>query len=198
MNIAEYLRGKYQVQTPTSMTSIEAYHFGIPWPLKNGWLAEYGDRVITSAAYTSIKISLERRAKKKAKEKAKKGAKAAFVVKVQHAPVLKAKTVTAPSVITGDFLQSYEWRKLRMQALKLHGARCQCCGASPANGAVMNVDHIKPRRLFPWLALDLNNLQVLCGECNHGKGNWDQTDWRPKEGKIYDPLDGLNEMLKSF
>jgi len=46
------------------------------------------------------------------------------------------------------------------------------------NGAVMNVDHIRPRKLFPELALDINNLQVLCHECNHGKGNWDQTDWR--------------------
>ena len=42
----------------------------------------------------------------------------------------------------------------------------------------MNVDHIKPRRLFPDLALSLDNLQVLCHECNHGKGNWDMTDWR--------------------
>lgn len=86
---------------------------------------------------------------------------------------------------TDDFLRSYEWRKLRMEALKLHGARCQCCGASPATGAVMNVDHIKPRRLFPNLALTLENLQVLCHECNHGKGNWDQTDWRPREGYFY-------------
>ena len=45
-------------------------------------------------------------------------------------------------------------------------------------GAVMNVDHIKPRRIYPDLALSLENLQVLCHECNHGKGNWDMTDWR--------------------
>lgn len=76
------------------------------------------------------------------------------------------------------FLQSYEWRRIRMVALKKHGATCQCCGASPKTGAVMNVDHIKPRKLFPELALDVNNLQVLCGVCNHGKGNWDETDWR--------------------
>lgn len=83
------------------------------------------------------------------------------------------------SYVMGDeFLQSYEWRKLRMVALTKYGARCQCCGASPANGAVMNVDHIKPRRIYPELALDIENLQVLCGECNHGKGNWDMTDWR--------------------
>ena len=27
-------------------------------------------------------------------------------------------------------------------------------------------------------ALEITNLQILCHECNHGKGNWDQTDWR--------------------
>ena len=68
-----------------------------------------------------------------------------------------------------------------MAALKRYGRVCQCCGASPATGAKMHVDHIKPRKLFPQLALDLNNLQILCHECNHGKGNWDMTDWRGRE-----------------
>ena len=81
-------------------------------------------------------------------------------------------------IVSDAFLESYEWRVLRMKALKLHGARCQCCGASPKDGAVMNVDHVKPRRHHPELALDLSNLQVLCNPCNHGKGSWDDTDWR--------------------
>ena len=81
-------------------------------------------------------------------------------------------------VASKEFLESYEWRKLRMEALKLHGARCQCCGASPRDGVVIHVDHIKPRRKFPELALELSNLQILCEVCNHGKGNWDATDWR--------------------
>jgi len=79
---------------------------------------------------------------------------------------------------SGEFLESYEWRKLRMEILLRDGARCACCGASRFEGRVMHVDHIKPRRLFPSLALDPANLQVLCDLCNHGKGNWDQTDWR--------------------
>lgn len=83
-----------------------------------------------------------------------------------------------PFEVTDAFLQSYQWRKARMQALIEHGARCQCCGASPATGAVMNVDHIKPRKTHPELALDQSNLQVLCAECNHGKGNWSVKDWR--------------------
>lgn len=87
-------------------------------------------------------------------------------------PILRAAADAA-------FLQSYEWRQLRMRVLTKRGARCECCGASPKDGVtVINVDHIKPRRDFPELALVESNLQVLCAVCNHGKGNWDQTDWR--------------------
>lgn len=43
---------------------------------------------------------------------------------------------------------------------------------------LLNVDHVKPRKFYPELALDLDNLQVLCALCNHGKGNSDATDWR--------------------
>ncbi len=87
---------------------------------------------------------------------------------------------TSTAVASDDFLNSFEWRKLRLVALKKYGRKCLCCGATPETGAVMNVDHIKPRKFYPELALDINNLQVLCHECNHGKGNWDETDWRAK------------------
>lgn len=67
-----------------------------------------------------------------------------------------------------------------MEVLKERGRRCECCGASPSDGVtVINVDHIKPRARYPELALVKANLQVLCSVCNHGKGNWDETDWRP-------------------
>ena len=78
-----------------------------------------------------------------------------------------------------SFLASFEWRRLRMEVLTERGARCECCGTSPKDGIVIHVDHIKPRRRFPELALTKANLQVLCEVCNHGKGSWDQTDWRP-------------------
>lgn len=86
--------------------------------------------------------------------------------------------MTEDFIKSKEFLQTYEWRKVRMMVLKRDGASCSCCGATPATGAVMNVDHIKSRKFFPELALDPDNLQVLCNECNHGKGNWDSTDWR--------------------
>ena len=89
----------------------------------------------------------------------------------------------APLDVAGDdFLLSYAWRKLRMEVLLEQGSTCQCCGAQASRDRVkMNVDHIKPRRLYPGLALEKSNLQVLCADCNHGKGNWDQTDWRGED-----------------
>ena len=65
-----------------------------------------------------------------------------------------------------------------MDVLVKYGARCQCCGATAKDGVTICVDHIKPRKLFPELALDINNAQILCAPCNHGKGNTNQTDWR--------------------
>jgi 5-methylcytosine-specific restriction endonuclease McrA len=75
------------------------------------------------------------------------------------------------------FYETKEWRSLRYRALKLHGARCQCCGRSPP-GVVLHVDHIKPRSKYPELELELSNLQILCEDCNLGKSNRDDTDWR--------------------
>ena len=68
--------------------------------------------------------------------------------------------------------------RLRYEALKLSNGRCQLCGSSPKDGIILNVDHIKPRKKHPELALNIDNLQVLCNVCNHGKGNTDDTDWR--------------------
>ena len=102
-------------------------------------------------------------------------------VSVANKPTKKSvRTKPSNSFEASDnFLSTYEWRRVRMQALKKYGPKCMCCGATPNEGAVMNVDHIKPRKFYPELALDVNNLQFLCHDCNHGKGNWDMTDWRP-------------------
>lgn len=76
------------------------------------------------------------------------------------------------------FYDSDEWRRLRYRVLKANNGCCQCCGVSAANGAQLHVDHVKPRSKFPELELEFTNLQVLCRDCNLGKGAWDQTDWR--------------------
>jgi hypothetical protein len=73
------------------------------------------------------------------------------------------------------FYDSWDWKQLRYKAIKKHGRHCLCCGAV---GGKIVVDHIKPLRFFWDLRLDLDNLQVLCDDCNKGKGHWDRTDWR--------------------
>lgn len=78
------------------------------------------------------------------------------------------------------FYQSWEWKKARYETILRYGNKCMCCGFE---GSIV-VDHIKPLRLYPELALDLENLQVLCRDCNMGKSYDDETDFRPKDGEL--------------
>ena len=57
--------------------------------------------------------------------------------------------------------------------------RCMRCGVTPRKRSDVNVDHIKPRKTHPHLALDFDNLQVLCRWCNKRKGNKNDADYRP-------------------
>lgn len=75
------------------------------------------------------------------------------------------------------FYDSWEWKKVRYEFLKGRERRCLCCGAGPEHGVRVVVDHIKPIRHHWDLRLDPNNLQVLCDDCNKGKGSCDETDW---------------------
>lgn len=56
-----------------------------------------------------------------------------------------------------------------------------CCGAKPPN-VIIQVDHIKPRSKYPDLAYDPKNLQVLCRDCNKGKYDRFEDDFRPESG----------------
>jgi 5-methylcytosine-specific restriction protein A len=76
------------------------------------------------------------------------------------------------------FLASPEWKTLSAKVLLRYGWKCMCCGRVPAKRSSVNVDHIKPRKFYPELALDEDNLQVLCGRCNKRKGNDHMTDYR--------------------
>lgn len=76
------------------------------------------------------------------------------------------------------FYQSDEWRKLRYEVLREQKGRCQCCGRSAKDGVVLHVDHIIPLSKDWSKRLDKNNLQVLCEDCNLGKSNTDNIDWR--------------------
>lgn len=77
-----------------------------------------------------------------------------------------------------DFYKSKKWRELRFVALRMTEGTCELCGARASDGVSLHVDHIKPRSKYPALQYDLDNLQVLCDDCNFGKSNYDETDFR--------------------
>lgn len=89
-----------------------------------------------------------------------------------------SKKAPKPSISREDFYTSQEWRRLRYRALVQHGGKCQGCGRGREHSIVIHVDHVKPISRFPHIKLEITNLQVLCEDCNLGKGAWDQTDWR--------------------
>ncbi len=76
------------------------------------------------------------------------------------------------------FYNSPEWKRLKYRVLCRYEATCMCCGASRITGAEIHVDHVLPRSKFPDLALDIDNMQVLCRDCNLAKSNIDVSDWR--------------------
>lgn len=76
---------------------------------------------------------------------------------------------------------SKDFRKLRLEVFTRDGEICGKCGAIPEKGTSLTIDHIKPVSKYPELGLDIDNLQVLCWECNQGKSNKHNTDYRIKD-----------------
>lgn len=73
------------------------------------------------------------------------------------------------------FYDTKEWRRLRAKVLQRYGHECMKCGRVPL---CPEVDHIKSRFYHPHLALEFDNLQVLCARCNDDKGI-SYADYRP-------------------
>ena len=69
-----------------------------------------------------------------------------------------------------DFYQTQEWKLLKQLVLFIYGMRCMKCRRTPKDNVLITVDHIKPRSLYPKLALKFSNMQVLCQPCNSAKG----------------------------
>lgn len=70
-----------------------------------------------------------------------------------------------------QFYSSPEWRQVRTQVIKKYGKVCSECGLRIKNNLDVTVDHIQPRSKYPALALNIENLRVLCRSCNSQKGD---------------------------
>lgn len=80
-----------------------------------------------------------------------------------------------------SFYQTREWKELRYKVLLHYGRKCLCCNSTDKP---LHVDHIKPISKYPELKLEITNLQVLCEDCNLGKSNKDETDFRKPSNKV--------------
>lgn len=58
------------------------------------------------------------------------------------------------------FFASDEWREIRYQVLTRDNGTCQLCGVTRKDGAILQVDHIKPASKYPALRLAISNLQT--------------------------------------
>lgn len=91
---------------------------------------------------------------------------------ILHAQAMREKRLS--------FYKTNNWITLRTTVYGLYGSRCMKCGSYKEEGNIANVDHIKCRKLFPELELDIRNLQVLCSTCNKNKSNYNSIDYRKR------------------
>lgn len=77
-----------------------------------------------------------------------------------------------------NFYKSVAWLKLRYEILREQDHVCALCGAAKSESTRLHVDHIRPRSKYPELELEKTNLQLLCEDCNLGKSDRYNDDWR--------------------
>ncbi len=94
------------------------------------------------------------------------------------APKRKARPL--PIMKKDEFQSSRLWQELRKKVLDFYGKTCMKC---KRHDRVMQVDHIRPKSLYPEFKLDFRNMQVLCLECNKEKGQPTE-DYRSRLDKL--------------
>ena len=139
----------------------------------------------------SESIKLYQKSLYKSRKTKKKGSKRQKKREQRQEKRLKSKPKRAD-----NFYKSKEWRALRFKALVKYGNQCMCCGRQPPD-VIIHVDHIKSRYNYPELELDINNLQILCADCNLGKSYKYNTDFRLTSDERYD-LELLKKIPERF
>ena len=71
------------------------------------------------------------------------------------------------------FYSTPVWRNIRRLVLVRDHNLCVLCGSA---GPYLQVDHIKARKKFPELALEMSNLRTLCARCHsQAASSWGRT-----------------------
>lgn len=185
MKIKDYLKMKGRKHIGAETARL----LGLEWPLQAGWGKQLMPSITPEFELKFLKsLEVPKKGSKKKKGYTPYGQKDAspnpdlsnrFPTNTEWKEI----AARAKKDANDRFFKSEEWRTVRYKVITLHNGQCAACGRSKKeHGCVMHVDHIIPRSWQPELALEISNLQLLCEDCNLGKGNRDSTDWRPKRG----------------
>lgn len=98
------------------------------------------------------------------------------------------------------FQKNKRWIAVKIEMYRLFPKVCMACGRE---SEFIEIDHVKPKSKYPYLALDIRNLQVLCKPCNQRKSNLDETDYRSEDDFLsildtYEKSPFLKTFAKSF
>ena len=172
MTLEDYFK---MIHKAPAITRRQANLLRIPYPLVKGWydINKYKD---IGDPYKFFDLSSKQTKCKKGLAPKQKGWKKNRRVPSKITPNGMAELLGEEFVKSHAFYLCKEWKALRYTVLNESDGRCECCGASKKDGAVLHVDHIYPRSKYWRLALNKENLQVLCDLCNTGKSNNDTRD----------------------
>lgn len=162
ISVLECLKNEAFAGGVRQITKQQAKLVSMSWPLYKNWKEDCAKIFITEAQAKEFKLY--------DRENRRHQSKPPF-------PFHERTDKPKEEILSKDFYQSREWRQVRYEALRKHGGRCLCCGRGSKQGVILHVDHIRPRSLYPELALSVNNLQILCEDCNLGKSNHDAVEW---------------------
>ena len=134
---------------------------------QNHW-KECSKRRIIEAKYRSIPSDNLSKAKKKIKRTKRK---------LNQYKIDQRNKNKTTYVDTHWVYGSIKWKRLRYPVLRANNFKCCACNTSSVE---LHIDHIKPISKYPELAFSINNLQVLCKDCNLSKSNNYEDDLRRK------------------
>lgn len=78
-----------------------------------------------------------------------------------------------PSNIKNSILKYYKHQDIKKKLFASSYQKCAFCESKPAESGNIEVEHFKPKSLYPELAFDWENLLPICRRCNNSKSDHD-------------------------
>jgi len=109
--------------------------------------------------------------------------------KVWDDPELKAELIKKHPILSGkatgpknpNWKGGRNWKEIKKEALIRDNWTCQYCGLKDPQ--IMEVDHIKPKSLYPELEFNLANTITLCPNCHRRKTIQDRINIKLLKGR---------------